>query len=235
MMWCAASTQAREAPRTQVRESQPPPPSGRDQEGFEQLGLHLFTQEVVRRSRTGRTAERRDNDSPSTSLLGPVGGGLRSGAVSIHVVRHAKAGDRSEWDGPDEQRPLSGKGAGQATALVDQLAAHPVKRILTSHFRRCYQTVEPLAGSLSLDIETHAALAEDAAIGELWRLLEELAPVEAVVCTHGNLIGPILDRLHRQGAALVTDRWTCKKGSVWTIEVDADSAFSRARYSPPPA
>lgn len=168
-------------------------------------------------------------------MVGSAGDGLRSGAVSIHVVRHAKAGDRSEWDGPDELRPLSGKGSGQASALVDQLAASPVKRILTSYFRRCHQTVEPLAGALSLDIETHAALAEDAAIDELWRLLEELAAVEAVVCTHGNLIGPILDRLHRQGAELVTDRWTCNKGSVWTIEVGAGGAFARARYSPPPA
>ena len=155
--------------------------------------------------------------------------------MSIHVVRHAKAGDRSEWDGPDEQRPLSGKGAGQAVALVGLLEGCPIKRILTSRYRRCTQTVEPLAERLGLEIDTHPALAEEADLGDTWRLLEELAGIEAVVCTHGNLIGPILDRLHRRGAELVADRWTCRKGSVWTIEVDAASAFSRARYSPPPA
>ncbi len=155
--------------------------------------------------------------------------------MSIHIVRHAKAGDRSDWNGPDELRPLSGKGAGQATALVPALADLPVKRILTSRYRRCTQTVEPLAQSLGIDIETHLALAEEADIGATWALLEELAGVEVVVCTHGNLIGPILDRLHRRGVELVSDRWTCKKSSVWTIEVGPDSAFARARYVPPPA
>lgn len=155
--------------------------------------------------------------------------------MSIHVVRHAKAGDRSEWEGPDELRPLSKKGAGQARALTDVLVGCPVKRILSSRYRRCTQTVEPLAASIGIDVETHPALAEEADPDQTWKLLEELAGVEAVVCTHGNLIGPILDRLHRCGAELVTDRWTCKKGSVWTIDVGADGDFAQARYSPPPA
>ncbi len=150
-------------------------------------------------------------------------------------MRHAKAGDRSDWSGPDELRPLSGKGAGQATALVDLLAHLPVKRILTSRYRRCTQTVEPLAQCLGIDVEIHPALAEEADIGATWELLEELTGAEAVVCTHGNLIGPVLDRLHRRGVELVSDRWTCKKGSVWSIEVDPDGDLARARYSPPPA
>lgn len=150
-------------------------------------------------------------------------------------MRHAKAGDRSEWDGPDELRPLSGKGAGQADALVELLGDDPVKRILTSRYRRCAQTVEPLAAHLELDVEVHPALAEEADPKEMWALVKVLADTEAVVCTHGNLVGPLLDRLHRRGVELVTDRWTCKKGSVWTIEVDADGAFARARYRPPPA
>jgi 8-oxo-dGTP diphosphatase len=155
--------------------------------------------------------------------------------VQLHLVRHAKAGDRSEWDGPDELRPLSSKGQDQAEALAATLAEGPIKRVLSSRYRRCSQTVEPLARRLGLDIEIHPALSEEADVGATWKLLEALAGNEVVLCTHGNLVGPVLDRLHRRGVELVTERWTCKKASVWTIEVGPEGAFSRARYSPPPA
>lgn len=170
----------------------------------------------------------------AASLERPEGIRLRWTAVQLHLVRHAKAGDRSEWDGPDDLRPLSGKGRGQADALARELGERPIKRILSSRYRRCTQTVEPLAALLGLDVETHPALAEEAAIEDTWKLLEELAGNEVVLCTHGNLVGPILDRLHRRGVELVTERWTCKKGSVWSIEVGPEGSFSRASYVPPP-
>lgn len=160
---------------------------------------------------------------------------LRWTPVQLHLVRHAKAGDRSEWDGPDELRPLSHKGQDQAEALAEVLAEGPVKRILSSRYRRCTQTVEPLARRLGLEVETHPALAEEADAGATWELMEALAGTEVVLCTHGNLVGPLLDRLHRRGVELVTERWTCKKASVWTVEVGPDGTFSRARYLPPPA
>lgn len=155
--------------------------------------------------------------------------------MSIHVVRHAKAGDRSSWDQPDALRPLSPAGMAQAGALADLLAGAPIKRIVTSRYRRCTQTVAPLAERLGLELEYHDALGEEAGIADTWALLEELAATESVACTHGNLVGPILDRLHRRGVELIADRWVCKKGSVWTLEVGPDGAFTRARYTSPPA
>ncbi|MBW3580224.1 MAG: histidine phosphatase family protein [Actinobacteria bacterium] len=154
--------------------------------------------------------------------------------MSLHVVRHAKAGDRSEWHQADELRPLSRAGLAQAEALAGLLGTVPIKRILSSRYLRCTQTVAPLAERLGLDVEEHPALAEEADVAATLALLEELTGTEAVVCTHGNLIGPLLDRLHRRGVDLA-DRWVCKKGSVWTIEADDSGAFARARYCPPPA
>jgi 8-oxo-dGTP diphosphatase len=153
--------------------------------------------------------------------------------MSIHIVRHAKAGDRAEWDGPDERRPLSKAGIRQAGALVELFGDAPLKRVLTSRYRRCVDTVAPLAQHLGLDVEEHPALAEEASIDAVWALLEDLTGTEAVVCTHGNLIGPILDRLDRRGVEWVDDRWTCKKGSSWTIEEGTDGTFTRAHYTPP--
>ena len=61
------------------------------------------------------------------------------------VVRHADAGVKRTWTGPDRLRPLSPSGHLQAEGLVIRLEDYPVERILCSPTLRCYQTVEPLA------------------------------------------------------------------------------------------
>lgn len=149
--------------------------------------------------------------------------------MALHLVRHAKAGSRPDWGQPDELRPLTGAGRVQAEALAGKLAPFPVERVLSSRYARCVQTVEPLAAALEMPIEELPALAEEADIDQTWALLEELAAAgtEAVLCSHGNIIGPLLDRLHRRGIQLDGDEWSCKKGSIWRVEVE-DGAFVRA-------
>jgi phosphohistidine phosphatase SixA len=157
--------------------------------------------------------------------------------VKVHLVRHGLAGTRPEWPEPDELRPLTPSGLQQAVALADLLATGPVKRVVTSRFLRCVQTVQPLADRLGVEVERHAALAEEAHVDATWALLEELAEGRADVaaCSHGNVIPRVLERLHRQGGQLLTDGdWACAKGSVWTLETEGDT-FVRARYTPPPA
>lgn len=155
--------------------------------------------------------------------------------MTLHLVRHAAAGDRSSWRGPDELRPLDRVGMAQALRLAHLLGDLPVKRVLSSRFVRCTQTVQRLAERLDLEVETHEALAEEADPARTWALLEELSDTESVLCTHGNLVGPLLDRLHRQGAQRVAEDWACQKGSVWSLEPDGEGGFSRATYLPPPA
>src|SRR3712207_2027478 len=131
--------------------------------------------------------------------------------MALHLVRHAKAGSRHEWTEPDELRPLSRNGARQAAAVCDALAAFPVKRILASRFVRCEQTVRPLAVQLGLEVEVHPALAEEASLTATWDLLEELAGTEAVLCTRGNIIPPVIDRLVGRGGVLLGDETGNKK------------------------
>jgi broad specificity phosphatase PhoE len=99
-------------------------------------------------------------------------------------------------------------------------------RIASSRYVRCVQTVEPLADKLGLQVEQHPALAEEADIDRTWALLEEAAAAgqETVLCSHGNIIPPLLDRLRRRGLDLVADDWSCHKGSIWTVEVDGGRA-----------
>ena len=146
--------------------------------------------------------------------------------MAIHLVRHATAGSRPDWHQPDDLRPLTNSGLVQASVVADALADLPVIRILSSRYIRCTQTVQPLADAIGLTVETHPALAEEASIEQTWALLDELmaADGDIVVCSHGNVIPPILDRLRHRGIELVADEWSCHKGSIWTIEVDAGRA-----------
>jgi len=144
--------------------------------------------------------------------------------MAIHLLRHADAGSRPSWHQPDDLRPLSNKGVVQAVNVADALADRPIERIISSRYVRCTQTVQPLADRIGLAVETIAALAEEADISATWELLEEMArgPGDTVLCSHGNVIGSVLDRMRRRGITLIADELTCRKGSVWTVNVDGD-------------
>lgn len=151
---------------------------------------------------------------------------------TLFLVRHGTAGSRAEWSGDDALRPLSARGEHQAAALADAFADRGIERILTSPYLRCRQTVEPLAASLGLKIEDRDELAEGAGHRPARDLCRELAGVNAVLCSHGDVIPAVLDWMVRHGTSLKS-AFDCKKGSTWEIEVKAGE-FRKARYLPPP-
>jgi 8-oxo-dGTP pyrophosphatase MutT (NUDIX family) len=59
----------------------------------------------------------------------------------IVLVRHARAGKRSEWPGTDSKRPLDDFGREQAQRLVEFLAAFGPTRVVSANLARCTQTV----------------------------------------------------------------------------------------------
>jgi phosphohistidine phosphatase SixA len=119
--------------------------------------------------------------------------------MSVIVLRHASAGDRTEWHGDDRLRPLDKRGRKQAERLREVLLAHDVRRVLSSPYLRCTQTVAPLG----LDIETDDRLAEGASPEGTLDLLADLDG--AVACTHGDVIEGLLGRSLRKGGAVVLD------------------------------
>jgi 8-oxo-dGTP diphosphatase len=134
----------------------------------------------------------------------------------VYLVRHAHAGSKAEWEGSDLARPLSPTGRSQANGLVAQLRSYPVHRILSSVAERCRQTVEPLGRQRGLAIETTDLLAVDAAADGVLELLDDPAVRHAVLCTHGELIGQVFDRLVAEGLDLGgRPRWP--KGSTWVL------------------
>jgi phosphohistidine phosphatase SixA len=153
--------------------------------------------------------------------------------MSLLVVRHARAGSRKRWDGPDEKRPLSGRGRRQARALVKVLAPFAPTRILSSPYVRCVETVEPLSEKLGVPVEPSDALAEDAATEGLVALARSLVVSTSVLCTHGDEILALLDALVREDGLELPKAVECPKGSTWVLHA-RKGRYATAEYLPPP-
>ncbi len=151
--------------------------------------------------------------------------------MTIFVVRHAKAGERSKWDGDDRQRPLSKDGRQQAIQLAQRLANENIVRLVTSPHLRCRQTLEPLAELVELPIEVDERLAENQDFTGALELLES-CPDGAVLCSHGDVIPALIDSLTRRNMRIVGEpEWS--KASTWLIDRISDMYFSASSWPPP--
>jgi 8-oxo-dGTP diphosphatase len=117
--------------------------------------------------------------------------------VTSVLIRHASAGDRDDWDGDDRLRPLDARGRRQAAALVELLGPLELRRVVSSPYVRCVETLEPLAATLGLSVEQDQRLAEGAGRAALELLLED----GSVACTHGDVVEELLGRGLKKGAA----------------------------------
>jgi phosphohistidine phosphatase SixA len=152
--------------------------------------------------------------------------------VTVYIVRHGKAGSRSSWTQPDDLRPLTKVGRRQAEAIADVLSDNGIQRILSSSYVRCRQTVEPLAERLRLPVDLSDALEEGAPLFEVLALLDKVGDDTAVLCTHGDVVGELLEHCASHGVDV--DIRLLAKGSIWVLESEAGAVID-ARYVPPPA
>ena len=149
----------------------------------------------------------------------------------VYLVRHAHAGKKSQWPGPDLARPLSAQGRKEALGLIDQLGAHPLGRVLSSPAERCLQTVQPLAARLGRPVEPNEALGVDGSGARVLELLGDPALDEAVLCTHGEIIGEVFDELEKSGIELSDPRrWP--KGCTWVLRRDDGHAWKGIYLAP---
>ena len=64
----------------------------------------------------------------------------------IHLVRHAHAGNKREWQGNDRVRPISDRGVLETDAVLARLnRPGKISAIFSSPLVRCVQTIDPLA------------------------------------------------------------------------------------------
>jgi 8-oxo-dGTP diphosphatase len=136
----------------------------------------------------------------------------RARLVVILLVRHARAGQRGSAGADDSRRPLDETGRQQAVALAEMLSDRPLTRIVTSPYRRCIQTVEPLAESAGLAIEQRPELAEGSPLSDVLALIAgHDHEGDMVLCTHGDVIEEMVGRGR-----------PAEKGSVWVLDPEHD-------------
>lgn len=154
--------------------------------------------------------------------------------MSIHLIRHAHAGSRSDWDGADEVRPLSIKGRAQAESIADALADAGVDLIWSSRFLRCRQTVEPLAERLGLTVLVAPQMTEGTSGAEGLRvLLQAVADGHTLAaCSHGDVIPAILHTALGRGVALDGPS-AARKGARYEF-CFSDSALDRIVHTERP-
>lgn len=145
--------------------------------------------------------------------------------TTVLLVRHADAGDRADFDGPDDLRPLDATGREQAKTLAAVLPLWRPTRVLSAPPLRCVETVAPLG--LAVDVQPafgEAGWDLELALGALAELVSAGSP--AVICSQGGAIPDLVASLCGR-----SDRVRSKKGSVWALSF-AGPALVDADYTP---
>ncbi len=152
---------------------------------------------------------------------------LRRLPIDLHtllLVRHASAGQRSRYKGDDRFRPLDALGRRQAQELDRLLEVFGAQRLHAADRLRCVQTLEPLAATLGVEVETEPSLSEesysaapDAAHARMLDIAKDSSAIHAV-CSQGKVIPPLMEWWsQRDGVALPPKR--NRKGSVWVLSI----------------
>ncbi len=154
--------------------------------------------------------------------------GATAVTATVLLVRHAEAGERDEWVGDDDLRPLTAAGRRQAEVLRTLLPLFGARRVYSAPPLRCRQSVEDLAADLGVPIITEPLLAEDGYLTDpaagLARLIEIAAGPggPAVVCSQGGVIPHVLRAL-ADAAGLDRFDATSGKGSFWGLFFGSES------------
>ncbi len=116
------------------------------------------------------------------------------------LVRHGIAVEPDEWEGAEENRPLTEKGKRRARQVAEGLAALDCQptHLFTSPFVRAYDTARLLRAVIgpSLKVETREELAVGAKPEQLVTVLHALPSNAVVICVgHEPQLGEVVSLL----------------------------------------
>ena len=134
------------------------------------------------------------------------------------LLRHARAGRKVRDPEKDFKRRLDSKGEQVALALPEVITSYmSPETVLSSPFRRCVETVEPLAKAIGFRVFEDEGFTPGRSRRDLRKAFSEVA-ANSVVCTHGEVI-----------AALLNNSAGCAKGAFWVVERRGDT-FIPSQY-----
>ena len=151
--------------------------------------------------------------------------------MTIYLVRHAKAGKRSEWHDEDDLRPLSDTGWKQAELLAESLHKLKVTKLISSPATRCFQTLEPLDKKAKLRVEIDKRLYENGDAADMLEIAEEVED-STVLSSHGDMIPELIKTLERRGMK-IESKPDWRKASVWVVERTNRGFKSAVALAPP--
>ncbi|MDT0277253.1 NUDIX hydrolase [Blastococcus goldschmidtiae] len=145
--------------------------------------------------------------------------------VTVLLVRHGRAGSKQEFDGPDDLRPLDGKGRRQAQRLAEVLPHFSPDAVASAPPLRCRQTVQPLAQLIGVGVHDLPELGEEGFSDDPQRgltAIERLMVPRAdagvtVVCSQGGAMPSVLQALGVHGHGVTGLLPPAAKGSVWAL------------------
>lgn len=145
------------------------------------------------------------------------------------ILRHAKAIKRSDFTGSDDDdRPLSGRGRGEAKALAPLLEAFGIRSIHSSSAKRCTATVRPFARRIDVETVLEPALTEhahdsdaEAAARRIVELYQGKEPT--VVVSHRPVLPTLLDALAAHVDAPADETWDPRLAPASFMVIHRDS------------
>ncbi|WP_229076701.1 NUDIX hydrolase [Actinoplanes sp. DH11] len=161
--------------------------------------------------------------------------GLPPVTAVVALVRHAHAGERKKWHGPDALRPIDPEGAKQADRIAAQLTSFRPRRLIAAPPLRCSQTLEPLAAALGAQpIILDGAFAEPSESTGLQarltaaqsRLAQLRRDGRVVVCSQGKVMPQLLAALHGEEDH---ERFKTRKGDGWLLTWSGERLLGASR------
>lgn len=138
--------------------------------------------------------------------------------MNLFFVRHALAANRLEWEGSDEERPLTEKGKKQMKSmarLIEKMGIE-VDLILTSPLKRALQTAKIIARKLESKgkLVQDARLAPGFGIEQLREILASQADKQALM-----FVGHEPDFSFTMSALIGGGHVVCAKGSLARLDL----------------
>jgi 8-oxo-dGTP pyrophosphatase MutT (NUDIX family)/phosphohistidine phosphatase SixA len=141
----------------------------------------------------------------------------------VVLVRHARAGKRSDWRGDDVLRPLDDSGRKQAEHLVPFLTCFAPDRVVSADRARCSETVAPFAAAAGVPLQIDPTFNDDSYArspsASRTALFSLAKPGHVtVVCSQGLTIPSLIDSVGVNASDSTT-----RKGAAWVLSfVDGD-------------
>ena len=149
--------------------------------------------------------------------------------MKLYFLRHGKA-DWDDWNGPDDERPLTKQGRKEMQSIAELLRELEVQPglILTSPLPRALQTAEIIAERLGVELEQAPALGKNFSAAKLRGLIKRAKGEDLMIVGHEPDFSAVL-------RAITGGEVSLKKGGIARVDLEnAASLSGRLAWLLPP-